>query len=784
MTQERFRAQAESFIRGIIKAEIPGITVDDGSAIDDLVIKSGSVITAALSQEIEHTISSRDISDPEAISEDDMDKNLAGLLVPRPSGARSSGPIHFHFTDRKRRAFNAGHRIASKDRQYIYELTEDVVFEDFDHISNPDDGTFYVRITFTATDESVEYDLDIGQITEMIDNAVGAVYARNPEKFQGGEETPSNTEYLRIAKRGVSTRLPITVDGGTFMLQREFGLKLLDVLCIGNGDPEMLRDELHRDGLGQLDLVPTGTPSGIHIGGRQDIFHWYRRLNYVETTVDLSVDLVASAVVSIGAASIQAGFAPGTTTTNVVSLTGGKLVLELGSGNEETVAYASATLNTLTQVYTFVLDGVTTLAHGLDATVKVAGQGRVSVAPGGRITTLPVLRVQSVRTLDPLSLSPVGSPLPQVSPTSREPGWYIADVNKFVHMSAKEEKVIVVDEKRDVAGNAPLSGVDGVISGSQFSSATTDFTGYQGRVVTMETLNGTISALIAKVISANVFEIGAYIDTDIGIALANGTGIEFSVPAGYGDFDQYVIRVGHYTNVEIGEAQKLLDAGRTRVVANNALSRMFYPVFLDFKLRFSGAGTVTTVREQLLRLVQESQGTSFGLSEGARFEVSDIIAAAYENNEADYVETPFEIKITEVNPDGTTAVKWISPGPNTVNDLVVTAANLVAGATVVRAQVQAGRPDITVPDTGKLFLGAFTTNQEVVDYVAHTTQASGVHYFVLAEGQEVAFSHVIGEPLRVSVSDYDPESVITDGVISSDKIHRPYFGVVVVEEIE
>lgn len=777
MADDRFRAQAEAFIAGVMKADIPDVTVDEGSAINALVVKSGGAIASATFQEIEHTQRSRDISDPEGISVADMDKNLENLLVTRPEGNLSTGPVNFHFSDRRRRQFTAGQRVSSKDGLSIFVLGESLLFEEFDHIANPDDGTYFVRVTFSADTASPEYDLDVGSINTIVDNNVGALYCRNPEKFQGGLEAMSNTEFLRFASRAVSTRLPINVDGTTLMLQRMNGLKLLDVLCIGNGDPEMLRDELHRQVDGSLDLVPTGTPTGIHIGGRQDVMHWYRRINYVEVTIDLSVDLILKGAVSPGATTMVVGFAAGTTTENSVP-EAGKFIIELGSGNEETLRYTSQTFNPTTQEFTLTLASPVTLAHANAATAKIAGDGRIPVGPGTKVSVLPVLKVQSVTLLDPLTLSPVGSALPQVSPVNRVPGWYIDDVDKFTHMSAKETKSIVIAEKQDVPGVTRLSVNDGDVDSvaRTLVSANSNFTGYQGRDIAITQTGGVVTATIAKVLTSTTVVLAP------GPALATESLCAFTIEDAAGDFLQYAIRVGYYTHLEIQSAQVALDAGRTRIVAGNSLSRAFYPVFLDFRLRYRGTGTVASVRETLLNLVQAAQGTSFGVNEGARFEVSDIVSAAYSGNNADYVETPFEIRVATVNQDGTVSTQWVSPGPNTVNTMVVATTAVAPGDTTVRAKFPASGVVSAVPAQGKLFLGAFDNNQEVVTY-SRWIVVGDDFLFILDEGLSAANVHAISEPLRVSVSEFDPAAVITDGVINQDRIHRPYFGVVVVGKL-
>lgn len=778
MSTERFRQQAESFISETIVAEIPSASVDAGSAINNIMVRAGGAIAAGLFQEIDHTLTSRDISDPSAISDVDMDRNLEPLLVERDTGDLSRGFVNLHFSDRRARTIAQGTRATTSDKLLTFVTESDLVFEPSDYLVESGDGSFYLRVPFSAEKPGSEYDVDVGEINTLIGDRLGALYARNQEKFIGGQPAQTNEEFLATARRAVSTRTPLNIDGNILTLQRLFGAKLLDALIIGNGDPEMIRDELYSLG-GVVGLGPNGTPTGVHIGGRTDAYHWYPQINYVEVTVDLTIDLVTSVSSGIGAATLQAQFAAGTTTNNVVPAAG-VLVIDLGGAAEETVQYTSFTFNPTTGVYVFTLAAPTTLTHNAGVGVKVGGSGEVTVGPSAAIRVLPIIKVQSVRLLDPLTLAPIGDPIPEVDANSSQPGWYFDDINPLNYMSAKETRTLKIDEKRVAPGNAAISKTDGVTTSTRLlSSATTVFTGYQGRDIEITTSAGTVTRVILRVISPTQIEYSAGPEDP----LPNESGVDFEVAAGYAEYLQYPVRVSFYTHTEVQEAQNVYDGGRTRVVCSDILSRAFLPIFLDFTLRYRGSGSVDEVRRSILTLIQEAQGSSLGSNQGAKFDVSDIVAAAYEDGKATSVETPFEIKVTRMNMDGTKTIQWVSPSRDTVSDLVIASAPVGIGDTVITATRPIQVPESTVPDRGRLFLGAFYGNQEVVEYDRVIFSGSNM-IFVLTEGQQAQYTHGLNEPLRVSVADYDPANVITDGVISGDRQFRPYFGNVIVEQIE
>jgi len=780
MTTERYRQQAEDFITETMQSEIPDVAVDSGSAINSLIVRGGGAIMAALFQEIDHVIGARDISDPEALSTEDMDRNMEVLLVERDAGIRSRGFVNIHFSNRDSRAFGAGTRVADSDQTLFFVVETDLEYTPSDHLPNASDGTFYLRVPFVAEKEGPEYDLDVGQITSFVDNQLGAIYVRNGEAFLGGLESQTNTQLLRTAQRSISTRTPLTIDGTVLALQQLFGTKLLDAIILGNGDSEMLRDELHVVGP-NMALDPSGVPTGIHIGGRTDAYHWYPQVNYVQVDVDLTVDLVAASVINIGATSVSARFASGTTSSNAIP-SSGRLVLDLGGANEETVEFSSVVFVLLTGIYTFTLTApFPAFSHVSASPVTVSGNGAVNIGPDAAIQIVPVMLVKSVSLLDPLTLSPIGSPLVRVDPLSRSPGWYFEDFNKFNLMSAKETKTLRIDEKRNVPGNMPLSKTDGVVSlGNLLSSATTDFTGYQGRPITITFGMTTVTRTILQVLSVTQV---MYSDGPED-PLLTGAGRTFSVPAGYGDYIQYPVRIAFYTHTEIQEAQTAFDNGRTRIVCSDILSRAFYPIFLEFKLRYKGPGSELDVRAAILDLIQKSQGSVLGANTSTRFDVSDIVSAAYKDNLADYVETPFEIKIARVNQDGTEEIRWVAPGPNTVNQLII-ATTVVAGPAT--RTITCTRPsqvaEFAVPSRGRLFLGAFAGTEEELTYDGVVYSGLNITFILEESSPSPAAGHPVAEPLRVSVYDFNPNNVITDGVISDGRMFRPYFGNVIIEKI-
>jgi hypothetical protein len=758
--------------------------------------------------------------------------------------------VRFYYSSRMPRSYARGAKTTTEDGALSFVTLADLSYSAQDYFVDESTGEFFLNIPFSSEEPGDEYNVDIGAISRASNDATGALRVTNVSKFTNGKARQSNAEVLRTAQRAVSTRTPLSRDGVVFFLESLFGGKLRNLLSVGIGDPEMLRDEVYdmgvsadprfqigKDGIG-------GTAQDIHVGGRTDCLMLFDTINYVQQHVDLFADMTGGTYTA-GAGTLVAGIVTGT--TGVVAAAG-KLIINVGKADEETIAYSSFTTPDNVN-YTFTLIGTLALNHAAASTVKVVNNGTLTVAPDGDVTTLPVFKVSEIRLLDPLTFQPIGSSLPETTADSRVPGWYIAGSNPFDILSARETKTIYVDEKRSAVGNAPLAGTGTIttvaISGvnyNQLVCGTVDFTGYQGRTLTMTT--GPVSRTIIDVVNATTVILSG--------AASLSTGA-FTVAAGYGDYNQYPVRVSYYTNTEIEEAQEFLDNDSRRTICSDILARTYMPMFLDFVFQYRGDGTESQVRSALGEVLKTAAGEALGESASASFDFSDLIAAAYSDNLANYVKTPFEIRIRRLGVDGATTTRYLNPAPETYGELAVKTAPAVttyadgawtatlsllnspgapfvagdvgrrvffhAGAAADRVSavitaynsasqvvvdhvfsstasaqtwafsahfLEAKLPSqvtaFTVPTSGKLYLGGFTANQETVEYLSVVPSGSDF-IFVLAEGSHIIYPHPANEPLHTSSLDYDAANVVTDGVITDERIYRPFFGTVVVEKL-
>jgi hypothetical protein len=689
----RYAEQARAFITETLKQMLPALNVDSGSAINSLLARGGAAINASLLQEIQHMLTSRDFSNPEALSEADVDLLLANLLTERDGGELAYGFVRLYYRDRIARSFVAGTTATTEARDVSFLTLVDLDYLPQDYFLDTTNGLYYLNVPFAAESPGEAYNVNAGEINQLIGDSSGPVLVTNVSAFRKGAEKQTNTEAVRQAQRSVSTRTPLSRDGTIFWMQSLFGSKLRDLLIVGNGDAEMLRDEVYdlgesavprfQIGVDSLDpdtRVQLGTAQDLHVGGRTDVYLLFDGINYVQLHADLFADMLLDTDISYPSliTSIQATFVTGTT-GDVPST--GKLLIDLGRENEETIYYATVTaVDNDTYIFSNLTPTNPTQIHAVGASVKVVNNGELQVGVDKDITVLPVFQIAEIRILDPITLEAIGDPVPETTAASHDPGWYVTKANRYDLLSAKETKSIILDEKRSLPGNQPRSdslgggALDNVVVGtgtySRYTHAGQDFTGYAGREITLTYGTTTIVRTIVFVQSPTQVVLS-------GSALGTIASVSFVIEANYAEYIEYPVRVSFYTNTEIAEAQQFLDQDPKRVLCTDSLARMFLPVFLDFTMYYRGDGTSGDVRANINEVLKTSSGQAIGESSGASFEFSDLVNAAYVDGAANYVQTPFQVRVRRLQVDGTWIVQYLNPDAGTVNNLAVKTAPAV-----------------------------------------------------------------------------------------------------------
>ena len=234
------------FLKTII-AEDPNlrkVDLRDGSAIVDLLIKPHGILLKPLSDDLNSIKLGQSIANYASMSEDDMDLLAGNSLILRDPGNRATSSVRLYFTSardveiRIGREFKTSTGLVFKASAY-YNISESVLSSRRDVTT----GLYFTdSIPVIAAEVGADYVIDAGEITDMVNPIPALAKVENLSPAIGGSSRMSNAELYELIKSSASTRQLLN-QPGTFSRLKTHLPTLLDILTIGHGDTEMLRDE-------------------------------------------------------------------------------------------------------------------------------------------------------------------------------------------------------------------------------------------------------------------------------------------------------------------------------------------------------------------------------------------------------------------------------------------------------------------------------------------------------------------------------------------------------------
>lgn len=615
---------------------------------------------------------------------------------------------------------------------------------------------------------------------------------------------------------------------------------------------------------------------GPHIGNMCDVYNYLPNLEIRSTVIDNSYGLnFSSAAGTEVSFTIPAG-------SDFVSVPSGG-VLMFAEGTEDEKSFYPSGVSSADGTITFTIDGYDTADNpDVGELVRYYDMGEISISPTGDISLLPVIYILRVEKINPLSRL-LDVEIPESDPGSNSnPGWYIKNTDPSQVLSAKEEKALVIDDKRGDEAFRQLNIPNATITDTSRDGGTDvisilgeDFTDMEGRSVSVtvpeQTLArpsaGTVGDHTSPVICnyvgvegdteiLSVVGLGAewflgeynggnnaegqsnvtvytYLDdgpphtllgtyTDVSargdyLVLHNGNwpagiervivfgegdgGVDFSVPETsystlvkrgsvgsfvtfidggfivkhdgndstgavvsniqisaedlYGNYTHTPVRVTYATHSLIGRLQELMDSGEVRNLCSSTLIRSSLPSLIDMSISFRGSSTAQEFQTRFVELLQTISRQSASEDESIRLEISNIIGALDEEGFSDFIDTDFEIRVTNFLSDGEYEVRYYNPSESTKRQMAIETP-LAGGETSVFIK-KLGPLSTPIQGRGKLFLGGNNpSTQEILPYEGVISTGDGVYEFILRGNVSVSHAHPEWESVFVTVRDYDP----------------------------
>jgi hypothetical protein len=249
---------AEALLLVFINDAFPSIETRVGSAFRSLVITPAATIYALIRKEIATFSESLNILDidTETADESVLEAQLNNFLITRKDGSTSSGLLRVSVLISKEYVVSAQTLFEASDGTG-YSTGADVVIPATSLISDGTTLFFLLPVTSTAPTNTfiTQGDVLSLSVNSFIDAAVSEIRAY--ATFSLGRAQETIEEFRDRAAESITVRDLVTDKAINTVLKEEFG-EILQVVPVGYGDVEMLRDLIH--------------PFEIHKGGDVDVF--------------------------------------------------------------------------------------------------------------------------------------------------------------------------------------------------------------------------------------------------------------------------------------------------------------------------------------------------------------------------------------------------------------------------------------------------------------------------------------------------------------------------------
>ncbi len=448
--------EAAELLRDYLTARIAQGDFTQDGVLGQLLVDGHASIVALLRKELAVLKSRQSVRKIRQLPEsqgaaDAADDLLSNVFLGRSPGTFARGPATLHFTQRADALIPRSTRFFRTESHVFYiDSASDYLISAGD-LTPVADASGQVatwaasRIPLVAARVGSDYNLAPDRFLDVDRFSPYFAYVEHTASFQDGDGTQTTASVLDGAKDALALRALINPRSNSAVMREQFP-ELPEVLTIGYGDPEMMRDLLQEAAVGME----------IHLGGATDLFvrlpvqevterlvigaSRARADNLVTIFKDPSVDFVALGVVSGDVLTVSEGLPNSPTQVRIITVRTNEVEVSTRSRfKEATDEYESA------PTFTYSIGNNYPLFDNklaVPSTSTASTSRLLSVEQGVILAGAPCYRVTRVQVMNPpLSLSPYldagtntllftsrANALPSVTPTAGDPLSYVVEV--------------------------------------------------------------------------------------------------------------------------------------------------------------------------------------------------------------------------------------------------------------------------------------------------------------------------------------------------------------------
>jgi hypothetical protein len=260
----KFVLPIEKFLITKIREHFPTFDLRQGTAFRDMLIKPSSILLQPYRDQANILKRNMSLQNFELMQEEELDSLVANVFVARRGGNYSEGTVRIYFTEAKGVTITTDMQFQTSTNLSFFP-TETQTFLAEEVALNVDGFYFFVDVVVAAAAAGTEYNIPEHSIVFISNGPSGVVKVDNISSFSLGVDTEDNATLKQRTEYSIAVRDLVIKKSIQAVLLENFST-LREVVPIGYGDPEMMRDVIPVI-LNLLTLVEESTTGAI-TGGK------------------------------------------------------------------------------------------------------------------------------------------------------------------------------------------------------------------------------------------------------------------------------------------------------------------------------------------------------------------------------------------------------------------------------------------------------------------------------------------------------------------------------------
>lgn len=247
-----FTVDAYTFMMARLGQEFPEMSIGNGDAVEDLLVKAALLLWDPLIREIQRIKAARSFNSPATLSVEEAEELGSTFFTPRETGEFAQGVGRIYFAQPQDLVVTAGNFFVSKANLVFYPSGRQSI-RATEMSLNKEDDLYHFDVSVVAEQAGNQYNLEPNELSTVA-NVAAAVRVSNKVRFRGGSPAEDTESYIARLGRSITEKSMTSVRGIAATLGSAVP-EITRLAVVGFSDPEMRRDIVSGGSLGAPVLV-------------------------------------------------------------------------------------------------------------------------------------------------------------------------------------------------------------------------------------------------------------------------------------------------------------------------------------------------------------------------------------------------------------------------------------------------------------------------------------------------------------------------------------------------